>query len=190
MGWRHSFCLGFSESTLPRALHVVFQCSAPHLGGNFCTPKMMPWLLAQQSVVTKITCLASRLQHCWTDIHLREMKEPRYPLCCHPMVAQACPVGLLHVSLAVAWLEPAAFPAGAVFGHKGENAGIIFKFLTHIYGSREWVCHFSSIVPRLLHVDSIWMLHPPVCRHYGRRKGWRGSCNSPSSLCLCVAAGD
>lgn len=42
-----------SVSTLLRALLVVFQRSAPHLGGNFCTPKMMPWLLAQQSVATK-----------------------------------------------------------------------------------------------------------------------------------------
>lgn len=104
-----------SMSTLPCALHVLFQCSAPHLGGNFCTPKMKPWLLAQQSVATKarsqITYLASRIQHCWTDAHQEQMRAPCSPLCCNPMVGQACPVGLPHTSLPVAWMEPPASQA-------------------------------------------------------------------------------
>lgn len=41
-----------------------------------------------------------------------------------------------------------------VFGQKDENAGIVFKSLTHICESREWICHFSSTVLRLLHVLS------------------------------------
>lgn len=43
---------------------------------------------------------------------------------------------------------------GAVFGQEGENAGIVFKSLTHIYENREWICHFSSKVLRPLHVES------------------------------------
>lgn len=62
---------------------------------------------------------------------------------------------------------------GAGFGQKGENAGIVFKSLTHIYGSREWICHFSSIVLRLFHVESHLDVGSPSVQALWEKEGMK-----------------
>lgn len=104
------------------------------------------------------------------------MRAPCYPLSCNPMVGQACPVGTAPCFSAYGMDGASSFHRrfiGAVFGQKGGNAGIVFKTLTHICESREWIFHFSTIVLRPLHVESRLDMVSPSVQALWEREGMK-----------------